>query len=130
MFNQMSPDEVVTGIGAVLRGAAGQQDEKGEFGRDQLLSAFSATRHLAVELSAYQAEFERFLSELGQAVPEAASRVGAEPDPRQAGEELCRILDELRGDDSPPAREQEAAIRSALRDLVDREVALLAEGLS
>ena len=43
------------------------------------------------------------------------------------GELVCELLDQLREDSSPRARELHAAVRSELVKLTDREVELLAD---
>lgn len=137
MFNQLTAAQVVTAIGATARATA--RSEKGElsdFERDQLMSAYSATRHLAVELEAYPAAFERFSSALGERLADAdapgvdgvrkALREGGRP---QIGDALSEALAQWREAESETTRELRADVQRLLRDLADREVDLLADAL-
>lgn len=132
MFNPLSPSEVVAAVGAAARDAARAEDPAGEFARGQLLSAASASRHLAVELAQYAAPLRAFVEEVVQAVadePSAAAsvaRLRAAADPRAVGEVVCDLLDALRSEDRTAALVQ---VHAALRRLSDREVALLADAI-
>jgi len=128
----MTPAEVVAGIGKVARAAARSEGSLSEFDHDQLLSAYSATRHLAVELSAYQAELRRFAAELAKIAPPpwAERLLEGEPSSESLGLVVSELLGSVRADESPAARELQARVRSLVRGLADREVDLLAEGLS
>jgi hypothetical protein len=140
MFNQLDPAEVVTALGATVRSAARSTGPTSDFDRDQLMSAYSATRHLAVELSAYPPELRRFTQELTQllleadgaapAVPvQAISGLRDAPDPAALGAALCELLDGLRQADSAGARALRSEVHVRLRRLADREVDLLADAL-
>ena len=81
MFNQLTPSEVVTAIGATLRGAARGEGQASDFGRDQLMSAYSATRHLRVELVEYPPVWSAFRNELDRVeviLNEISKRLGRE----------------------------------------------------
>src|SRR6202042_1663594 len=66
MFNQLTAAEVVSAIGTTLRGAARSDEQASDFERDQLMSAYSATRHLSVELATYPPELARFRGALSE----------------------------------------------------------------
>ena len=53
MFNPLTPSEMVTAIGLAARTAARGEGELDEFDRGQLMSAYSATRHLAIEIDRF-----------------------------------------------------------------------------
>jgi hypothetical protein len=141
MFNQLTPTDIVGAIGVTLRDAARSEDRSDEFSRDQLLSAYSATRHLAVELSSYGAEFAAFThavagriradadGDLAELRTQTAARIDGEPDVAIVGAALADLLAVLRDDDSPTARALRAEIHALLRGLADREVDLLADAL-
>jgi hypothetical protein len=142
MFNQLTPSEVVTAIGATLRGAARGEGQASDFGRDQLMSAYSATRHLAVELVAYEPELRNFTASVSDQIRAAevpglerelallADRIGRSRDPSDIGEALCELFELLRRTPSPQARALRTSIHVKLRSLADREVDLLADALS
>jgi hypothetical protein len=140
MFNQLTPAEVVSAIGVTARAAARTQGPTSDFERDQLMSAYSATRHLAVELSQYAPELRRFTDAVHASVrasdvtdrrdglDEVAARL-EQPDPYTVGTTVCELLDVLRDDDSPAAQALRGEIHVSLRRLADREVDLLADAL-
>jgi hypothetical protein len=142
MFNQLTPSEVVTAIGATLRGAARGEGQASDFGRDQLMSAYSATRHLAVELAAYEPELRNFTASVSDQIraaevpglerelPSLSDRIGRSRDPSEIGEALCELFELLRRTPSPQTRALRTSIHVQLRSLADREVDLLADALS
>jgi len=140
MFNPMTPAEVASAIGITARDAARADEPLGSFGRGQLMSAYSGSRHLAVEVSSFGTEIQRFAVELagafdgveggGETLAGVATRLRDSPDPRGVGDLLCELLDGLR--EQPPSsqtRALRAKIHSSLRDLCDREVELLADAI-
>lgn len=141
MFNQLTAAEVVGAIGVTMRGAARSEGDLSEFERDQLMSAYSATRHLAVELETYPAELDRFRAAVADllADPPGAwraaeradliDRLSATGDVAGLGGLMSDLLATLRGDDSEPARVLRMRLRALLRRLADREVELLADAL-
>lgn len=141
MFNQLTPAEVVTAIGATLRSAARTEGPTSDFDRDQLLSAYSATRHLSVELAAYGPELDRFAEVVagevrsaggvsaGDDVARLGDRIGDTRDPGAIGEALCELFDILRRDPSQQAQALRSELHAQLRSLADREVDLLADRL-
>jgi hypothetical protein len=125
----MTPAEVVAGIGQVLRSAGRRGGVASEFDRDQLLSAYSASRPLAVELATYEAEMRVFVDELAGIAPSTVEQLSGVLDPRRVGVVVCDLLAELRARDDDEARRQREAVHGLLRRLADREVDLLADGL-
>jgi hypothetical protein len=145
MFNPLTPAAMVSAIGRAAREAARSQEPLDEFDRGQLKSAYSASRHLAIEIESFGEELHRQCDTIAAACDHAAHSLDGDPDAdtlrrltervRRAGDapaagaamadllELCRSRHEtrwvlLRGD-----------VRRALRALCDREVALLSEGI-
>jgi hypothetical protein len=143
MFNQLTPSEIVGAIGVTARDAARSDDPAGEFERDQLLSAYSATRHLAVELSSYGPAWERFTQAMAQRVRSAAhddpatqaqltataEQIEHDSGTASVGAAVSDLLLALRGDDSGPATALRADVHVLLRELADSEVDLLADAL-
>ena len=140
MFNPMTPAEVASAIGITARDAARADEPLGSFGRGQLMSAYSGSRHLAVEVSSFGAEIERFAAELarafdgmeagGETLAALATRLRDSSDPRGIGDLLCELLDGLR--QQPPSshtRGLRGKIHASLRELCDREVELLADAI-
>jgi hypothetical protein len=141
MFNQLTAAEVVGAIGVTLRGAARSEQAASDFERDQLMSAYSATRHLAVELDAYPAELKRFTTAATEllvsadrqdsgAVGAEIARLGETGDTAALGAVIADLLTSLRVDSSEAASLLSARLRALLRGLADREVDLLADALS
>jgi len=129
VFNALRSDELLVGIGQVLRATADVRGPLEDFQRVQLLSAQSVARLLAAEQRA-QAELLAWLkAELDAALattdhPSAATARAALADADTGpavGEALGPLLEELPDED--PAR---ARVRTVLRELADREVAALA----
>jgi hypothetical protein len=141
VFNQLTAAEVVTAIGSTLQTAARSDDRTSDFGRDQLMSAYSATRHLAVELSSYEPELHEFTAAVARSVHAAeipelrddlaavAARLDASPDARALGGEISDLLQALRERRSEETEALRAEIHVHLRALADREVDLLAGAL-
>lgn len=126
MFNPISTSEVILAIGGVLKAAASQEAED-EYRRGQVLSAYSISRHLAAEETARPGLRAWFADELEQILGERAGGGWGAADPAELGERLCLALDELRTAEDPDSRRTAAALRGALRQLCDREVAALAD---
>ena len=141
MFNQLTPTEVVTAIGTTLRGAARRDGPTSAYERDQLMSAYSATRHLAVALASYDPELRDFTeaastrvrrSELARTrkeFPAIADRLDGARQPGALGATLCELFEILRRDPSPEAETMRSELHVQLRRLADREVDLLADAL-
>jgi hypothetical protein len=131
---------MVGAIGEAARAAARADGPIDDFQRSQLLSAYSSTRHLAVELESFPPAMAAFCGGLADrldAGPQAelpelagiASQLRSSADPRRAGEVVSALLNLLRAHPSPAAAALRADVRTALRDLCDREVDLLADAL-
>jgi CHASE3 domain sensor protein len=137
----MTPSEVVTAIGQAARAAARGDGPATDFSRGQLLSAFSASRHLTVELASYPAELRPFAVDVAQGLmrPDAletraelealAAELDRAVDAARIGDLVSAALDLVRKDQNPSARAIRAHIHSALRALSDREVELLADAI-
>lgn len=125
MLNPMSTAEVVRAVGAVLEaGAGGGTDD--EYGRGQVLSAFSVCRHLAAE-----EEGRRRLAEWLEAASAEIFAARGEPllaaaQSEEAGARLASLMEELRAADDEESRQVLVELRGVLRELCDREIAILA----
>jgi hypothetical protein len=141
MFSPMTTSEMVTAIGRAARAAARGDGPATEFSRGQLLSAFSASRHLTVELARYPAELRPFAADVARALRQAdevgtrgelgalAAELDRASDGARIGDLVSAALDLVRKDQNPTARAIRAHIHSALRALSDREVELLADAI-
>jgi hypothetical protein len=132
VFNALRSDELLVGVGRMLRMAADAKEPLEGFERSQLLSAFSVTRLLASEqraqaqlLEATQADLDGALAGDDRDVVVAArERIAAAADGPALGEALTALLAGL-PDAADPTR---AAVHRALRTMVDDEVAALDRG--
>ncbi|MFX7063735.1 hypothetical protein ABTH87_18940, partial [Acinetobacter baumannii] len=70
MFVPLTPAQMVSAIGATARQAARRQEPHDEFAQGQLKAAYSASRHLAIELDS----FAPVLGEFAARVAAAAQR--------------------------------------------------------
>ena len=135
MFNPLTPSEMVSAIGLAARATARSESELDDFDRGQLMSAYSATRHLAIEIASFSAELrdrcaavadlaassgDPLLQELAGGVREASTAA-------EAGEAISVLLERCRAE--PGLADVRTAIRHELRGLCDAEVALLADGI-
>jgi hypothetical protein len=133
MFNPLTPSEMVTAIGLAARATARGDGALDDFDRGQLLSAYSATRHLAVEIASFADELTARCAAIadiadGQASLRGfSSAVRSAPDGAAAGEAIASLLDACRA--QPELAETRAAIRRELRALCDAEVGLLADSI-
>ena len=143
MFNSLTPSEVVTAIGAAARRAARADEPAGDFERDQLMSAYSATRHLAGELATYGPEWDHFRAtvagrlsaaaagpDLAGRLRDAATELEHERGTAAVGAILADLLADLRDSADPAAAGVRADVHALLRELAGREVDLLAEALA
>jgi hypothetical protein len=132
VFNALRSDELLVGVGRMLRMAADAQAAPEGFERSQLLSAFSVTRLLASEQRAQATLLDATRADLLAAlagddrpvVASARDRIAAAPDGPALGEALTALLAELR-EAGDPSR---VAVHRALRTMVDDEVAALDRG--
>lgn len=130
---------MVTAVGRAARDAARADDAASEFSRGQLMSAFSASRHLSVELAQFPPEVHAFAAAVSLELEgaESVSRAGelsaiarelaSATDSDRVGDLVAAALDLIRDDPAPAARSLRTSLHRALRALSDREVALLAE---
>jgi hypothetical protein len=125
MLNPMSTAEVVRAVGAVLEASAAGGSDDG-YRRGQVLSAFSVCRHLAAE-EAGRRELAEWLEAASAPV---LARLGEPPlsaaDSEKAGERLAALMEDLRAADDEESREALTALRTVMRDLCAREIAILA----
>lgn len=124
MFNPLTPAELTIAMGRAARDSARSDDPADAFVRAQLMSVYSASRHLGVELEWFEAEVGAFATAVGDAAGDA--ELAGTSDPREAGDLVCRLLDALRADGGPQADAVRATVRARLAELADREVELLA----
>jgi hypothetical protein len=125
MFNALRSDELLVGVGRMLRMAADAKEPLEGFERSQLLSAFSVTRLLASEQRAQADLLEATRASLvGVLDADGAARVAAAADGPALGAVLTDLLAGL-GDADDPTR---VAVHRALRTMVDDEVAALDRG--
>jgi hypothetical protein len=130
MFNALRTDELLVGIGRVLRIVADAPGALEEYERSQTLSAYSVTRLLAAEQAAAR-ELLVFTREALLGVFDAAAprpelgavrqRIELASTGTEIGEALSELLDSVRRDD--PIR---APVHAVLAEMIDREVAALA----
>jgi hypothetical protein len=143
MFNPLTPSEMVAAIGIAARTTARGDGQLDEFDRGQLMSAYSASRHLAIEIESFGNELSARCVAIADAVDEAcagdsdaradagslgspATRLRASPDARAAGDAIAELLDLCRERGLVALRGE---IRTQLRALCDAEVRLLADGI-
>ncbi len=131
LFNALRSDELLIGIGRVLRLIAATDGPLEEYARSQTLSAYSVTRLLAAEQAAAPELLRQTRQSLQEALdpgperPPAVARareeIQAAPTGIEVGDALCDLLAELPRDS--PVRQR---VHTALAQMVDREVAALA----
>lgn len=126
MFNSLRTDQLITGIGATARTAAGASGPPDDYARGQLLSAYSVSRLLAAEVRA-EAELLAWLrAELLGALGDhpAATQVEGAADAIEIGGILVDLLAELRTSGEDP--ELRTRIHAILREMTERELLALA----
>ena len=145
MFNPLTPSQMVTAIGLAARAAGRGQESLGRFERGQLMSAYSASRHLAIELDSFGAELREACETIAVAAAGATRHLG-DPDeseavralgarirtaggPDQAGAAIAELLAVARTHAGEPWAELRDRTRGCLRDLCRNEVSLLAQGI-
>lgn len=138
MFNPLSPSEVVAAIGGAAREAARGDQAGSDYARGQLLSAYSTSRHLSVELASFGPELSGFAREISASAahiddePDLAAVVAgmeSATDAGELGDATCLLLDYLRASDSEAAKDLRVRVQARLRALADREVELLADAI-
>jgi hypothetical protein len=129
VFNALRSDELLVGIGRVLRLVAAAPAALEEYERSQTLSAYSVTRLLAAEQAAAAellaatkgALLVATADDQRPAVRLAAERIGSATDGIAVGDAIAELLRELSADE--PMRRR---IHAALATMIDSEVAALA----
>ena len=126
MFNSLRTDQLIAGIGATARTAAGATGAPDDYARGQLLSAYSVSRLLAAEVSGEAALLAWLRSELLDALDGklAAMKIEAAQDGIEIGGILVDLLAELRQSGEDP--ELRTRIHAILREMAGRELAALA----
>jgi hypothetical protein len=126
VFNSLRTDQLIAGIGATARTAAGATGPPDDYARGQLLSAYSVSRLLAAEVSGEAALLTWLRAELFDALDDnpAATKIEAAPDAVAIGGILVDLLAELRESGEDP--ELRARIHAILREMAGRELAALA----
>lgn len=136
MFNALRTETLIAGMGATMRAAAAAGGPVDDYGRGQLLSAYSVSRLLAAEVRAQAGLLEWLRGELlaalepssDPAAAPAAERIAAAADANAVGDALVDLFAELRadrrgGEGDPELRER---LHAVLREMAARELAALA----
>ncbi|MCW2993092.1 MAG: hypothetical protein JWQ18_587 [Conexibacter sp.] len=144
MFNPIEPADMVVAIGRAARSAARSADgTQTAFDQAQLLSAYSASRHIAAELTRYGPPLEAFreaiLAQLRQAIAEGAPGVAGREELAdvetalanghaaiEVGAAVATLLEILRRADAPWCASLQTTVRQQLRALAEAEVDALA----
>ncbi len=129
MFNALRSDELLVGIGRVLRRAASTGSRLEGFERSLVLSAASVARLLAGEQRAQTELMATTRAQLAEAldgdqrplVADARRRIAAASDGPALGDAVCALLAEL-----PRPDAVRSDVQRALRTMADAEVAALA----
>jgi len=142
MWNPLTPADVVGAMGGPAQAAGRSTQELTDWERGQLLSVYSATRHLAAELGAVEPHVPQVAGELAAALRAAppalegaaalgdcAARLDGETDPRVLAGVACEALDLLRNAGTPEAAAVRAGVRTALKRAVELEVGALADAI-
>jgi hypothetical protein len=147
VFNSLRTDQLIAGIGATARTAAGATGAPDDYARGQLLSAYSVSRLLAAEVSGEAALLAWLRGELldalatapdDAAAAAAATRIEDATDGNEIGGALVDLLADLRARvrsspdylresaNAPGAAELRTRIHAILREMAGRELAALA----
>lgn len=142
MWNPLTPAQVVAAMGVTARDAARSEQTLDDWERGQLLSVYSATRHLAAEIGEVEPLVGAVTADLAAALrtcPEEhtssapltalATKLDDTLDPRAAADLACQALDILRNDPSAASAGVRGAVRKALRRAVELEVQILADAI-
>jgi hypothetical protein len=129
MFNALRSEELLVGVGRVLRMVADAPGALEEYQRSQTLSAYSVTRLLAAEQAAAAELLAWTQAELASALEgdersEARTgrqRIAAATTGPELGDAVGELLEALPAGDPSGAR-----IHRVLAEMIDREVAALA----
>jgi hypothetical protein len=122
MFNPLTPSELVGALSNLLRDAGRGEGPRDQFEQAQLLAGSSIAKYLAAELEGGPAILAWFRAALADELGgDDAERARTAADFRELGTLLCRVLADL-----PPDSPVRARLHTLLRELADREIALLA----
>jgi len=129
MFNALRSEELLVGVGRVLRMVADAPGALEEYERSQTLSAYSVTRLLAAEQAAAPELLAWTQGELAAALqgderPEAhtgRARIAAATTGPELGDAVGELLEGLPAGDPSGMR-----VHRVLAEMIDREVAALA----
>jgi hypothetical protein len=131
MFNALSSEDLLTGVGRVLRTVANARGALEEYERSQALSAYSVTRLLAAEQAAAPELLRHTKHELLEALEADAQEatvaeharvaIGSAETGVEIGDAVSDLLAQL-----PRSSAIRARVHGALAEMVDREVAALA----
>ena len=122
MFNPLTPAELVSALSNLLRDAGRSDGERDPFDQAQLLAGYSIGKYLAAELAGGPAILTWFRDALAAELEDDdAQQVSAAADFAELGTILSRVLAEL-----PLESPMRTRLHSLLRELADREIALLA----
>ena len=129
MFNALRSDELLVGVGRVLRQVAGTSNALEDYERSQALSAYSVTRLLAAEERAAAALLARTKEALHAALvadrrPEVqaiAAQVDVATNGLEVGDAVAQLFALLEPDEPLRAR-----VHRILATMIDDEVAALA----
>jgi hypothetical protein len=122
VFNALRTDQLLIGIGSVLRAAADRGAALEDYERSQLLSAYSVARLLAAENVAAPAMLAWIKGELGPVLGDQEAQMAEAASSIAVGEQLSLLFEQMPVDD--PRRPK---VHCILREMADREVAALAE---
>lgn len=131
MFNALRHEQLLVGVGTVLKEAAGAEEPPQGYARGQILSALSITRFMAAELAAEQEILDELTDGLVEAldfdereeIRVARDEVLVAANGRELGLVLAELLDGIPEDD--PVR---GLVRVALKRMAEHEVNSLVAG--
>ncbi len=142
MFNPLTPAELVRAVGTTARDLGRSEDPGAEFSRAQMLSAYSACRHIAVEMEHFGPEVTEFIRDIIAIVEEhsecrkivdgmasEAQQRCSVGDVRIAGDMTCRLLETLRSTESEDNLMLVKRIQKRLAQLIDCEVELMSDAI-
>lgn len=143
MFTPLTPAQMITAIGATARQAARRQEPPDDFSQGQLKAAYSAARHLAIELEAFGPALGDFSVRISAATQRAgaaagddaaaldalAARLARTRDATHAGEAVCELLELCRAHPGAAWAELRSEVHRALAMPCDSEVDALDAGL-
>jgi hypothetical protein len=122
VFNPLTPSELVAALSNLLREAGRSDGPRDAFEHAQLLAGYSIGKYLAAELAGGPAILAWFSAAVAEELEgKDAEQARSAADFAELGALLSRVLAELPADS--PARTR---LHALLRDLAEREIALLA----